>query len=42
MSETDLAMLLNPDWLPGQRRAVDYLMEQNDWLTKTLMAALTG
>lgn len=33
----DLAMLLNPTWLPGQRRAVDYLMEQNDALTRMLM-----
>ncbi len=34
---TELAMLLNPAWLPGQRSAVDYLMEQNDALTKMLM-----
>lgn len=36
----DLAMLLNPAWLPGQRRAVDYLMDQNDSLTKLLMTAV--
>ncbi len=34
---TDLAMLLNPAWLPGQRSAVDYLMEENGALTKMLM-----
>jgi hypothetical protein len=34
---TDLAMLLNPAWLPGQRAAVDYLQEQNDRLTAMLM-----
>lgn len=36
----DLAMLLNPAWLPGQRRAVDYLTEQNDFLTDMLMSAI--
>ena len=34
---TELAMLLNPAWLPGQRSAVDYLQEQNDALTRMLM-----
>jgi hypothetical protein len=38
---TDLAMLLTPDWLPGQRPAVQYLQDQNDWLTKTLMRAMS-
>lgn len=38
---TELAMLLQPDWLPGQRNAVNYLMEQNDALTRMLMRALT-
>ena len=33
----DLAMLLNPAWLPGQQPAVNYLMEQNDALTRMLM-----
>lgn len=36
----DLAMLLNPDWLPGQRSAVNYLQDQNDLLTSLLMKAL--
>jgi len=33
----DLAMLLNPAWLPGQQGAVRYLEDQNDALTKMLM-----
>jgi hypothetical protein len=37
---TELAMLLNPDWLPGQRGAVNYLQSQNDFLTDLLMGAL--
>lgn len=37
---TELAMLLNPDWLPGQRGAVNALMNQNDQLTTMLMAAM--
>lgn len=36
---TELAMLLNPAWLPGQRRAVDYLQDQNDALTNMLLRA---
>jgi len=36
---TDMAMLLNPAWLPGQRGAVDYLQNQNDALTHMLMRA---
>lgn len=38
----DLAMLLNPAWLPGQRGAVDYLLAENDALTRMLMTALIG
>ena len=33
----DLAMLLNPAWLPGQQSAIRYLEDQNDALTKMLM-----
>ena len=33
----DLAMLLNPAWLPGQMSAIRYLEDQNDALTKMLM-----
>jgi len=36
----ELAMLLNPDWLPGQRSAVNYLQDQNDRLTSMLMRVL--
>lgn len=39
---TELAMLLNPAWLPGQRSAVDYLQKQNDQLTTMLMRAWPG
>ena len=35
----DLAMLLNPDYLPGQRSAVRFLQDQNDGLTRLLMRA---
>lgn len=34
---SDLTMLLNPAWLPGQRSAIRYLEEQNDALTSLLM-----
>lgn len=37
---TELAILLNPEWLPGQRSTVDYLQEQNDALTRMLMGAI--
>jgi hypothetical protein len=36
---TDLAMLLNRAWLPGQLSAVNYLQDQNDALTRLLMRA---
>lgn len=36
---TELAMLLDPAWLPGQQSAVRYLQDQNDRLTSMLMAA---
>lgn len=38
---TELAMLLNPAWLPGQSNAIGYLMDQNDALTRMLMMAMT-
>jgi hypothetical protein len=38
---TELAMLLNPAWLPGQRSAIDYLQSQNDALTRMLMGAFS-
>jgi len=37
----ELALLLNPDWLPGQRSAVQYLQDQNDQLTDMLIATLS-
>jgi len=36
----DLAMLLNPEWLPGQRSAVNYLQDQNDRLTDMLLSVI--
>lgn len=38
----DLAMLLNPAWLPGQWGAIQYLQDQNDALTRMLMRAYEG
>jgi hypothetical protein len=35
-----LAMLLKPDWLPGQRSAIRYLEDQNDNLTNMLMRVI--
>jgi len=37
----ELAMLLNPAWLPGQLPAIRYLEEQNDALTRMLMTVLS-
>ena len=37
-----LAMLLHPDWLPGQRSAVQALEDQNSRLTDFISRALTG
>lgn len=37
-----LAMLLKPDWLPGQRPAIRYLEDQNDALTRMLMRVLSA
>ena len=36
----DLAMLLKPDWLPGQRPAVEALWRENDKLTDLFMKVL--
>lgn len=38
---TELAMLLDPDWLPGQRSAVDSLVRQNNALVEMLMVAMS-
>ena len=36
-----LAATLKPDWMIGQRSAVDYLAQQNDRLTEMLMKLMT-
>ncbi len=40
--QEELAMLLKPDWLPGQRPAIDFIERQNDALTKMLIGILTA
>jgi hypothetical protein len=40
-SAVDLAVRLKPDWMLGQRSAVDYLQSQNDRLTDMLMKVLS-
>jgi len=39
-SRDDLARLLIPSWLPGQKGAVNELMTQNDRLTEMIMRVL--
>lgn len=39
---TELAMLLEPDWLPGQRPAIDTLRERNDQLATLMADTLTS
>jgi len=39
-SRDDLARLLIPSWLPGQKGAVNELMMQNDRLTEMIMRVL--
>ncbi len=39
---TELAMLLTPDWLPGQRPAIDMLQEENERLATLMIGALTS
>jgi len=38
--QTDLAMLLLPDWLPGQRATIDELERHNEHLVEILLAAV--
>lgn len=38
----DLAMLLTPDWLPGQRPAIDMLQDENERLTNLMIGSLTS
>ena len=39
---TELAMLLTPDWLPGQRPAIDLLQEENERLATLMIGSLTS
>jgi len=39
---TELAMLLTPDWLPGQRPAIDLLQEENERLGTLMLGSLTS
>lgn len=39
--EAELAMLLDPDFLPGQRKVVRELQTQNDRLSALLLRAIT-
>ncbi len=36
----DLAMLLTPDWLPGQRPAIDHLQQENERLASLMIDSL--
>jgi hypothetical protein len=37
---TELAMLLTPDWLPGQRPAIQQLQNENERLTQLIVTSL--
>jgi hypothetical protein len=39
---TELAMLLTPDWLPGQRPAIQQLQDENARLGELMMTALSS
>ncbi|MDE8652950.1 hypothetical protein [Novosphingobium album (ex Liu et al. 2023)] len=39
---TELAMLLTPDWLPGQRPAIERLQEEKELLTSLMVDTLTS
>ncbi len=39
---TELAMLLTPDWLPGQRPAIDLLQDENERLATLMIGSLTS
>jgi len=39
---TDLAMLLTPDWLPGQRPVIDMLQSENERLASLMIGSLTS
>lgn len=39
---TELAMLLAPDWLPGQRPAIEQLQQENERLASLMIDSLTS
>ena len=39
---TELAMLLTPDWLPGQRPAIERLQEEKEFLASLMADTLTS
>lgn len=39
---TELAMLLTPDWLPGQRPAIELLQDENERLASLMISSLTS
>ena len=39
---TELAMLLTPDWLPGQRPAIEQLQNENEKLASLMIGSLTS
>ena len=39
---TELAMLLTPDWLPGQRPAIQQLQDENDRLAELIASSLVS
>lgn len=39
---TELAMLLAPDWLPGQRPAIEQLQQDNERLASLMIKALSS
>jgi hypothetical protein len=39
---TELAMLLTPDWLPGQRPAIDLLQQENERLASLMIGSLVS
>ena len=39
---TELAMLLTPEWLPGQRPAIQQLQEENDRLAELIASSLVS
>ena len=38
----ELAMMLTPDWLPGQRPAIEQLQQENEKLASLMIGSLTS